>query len=274
METLKKILETRNLLVWFVCETGTITGIQNGKYLTLTRGVLCRSLFSAKFRLLSYSPEVKVLYSYVDIESEQFNSFLYQIFPQSHRFQFFNNENKCLTISDTHIEKFKKHCETIKNIEAEINNPNTSPMKKEILNYSCLLKKMDTILDIAITYHYDSQTHTEFHKFDASLFPFFCDFMTLVEQHNNKEHFLHFYANQLHVSIRTLTNNIQRISHKTPNQWINDILISKIKVDLLINQKSINQLIDEYNFSDSSSFFKYFKKHTGYSPKQFQQTIK
>lgn len=141
METLKKILETRNILVWFVCESGTITGIQNGRYITLTKGELCRSLFSSKFRLLSYTPDVKVLYSYVNIKSEQFNSFLYLIFPQSHRFQFFNNDNKCFTISDTHLEKFRKHCETIKKIEAEISSPNTSPMKKEILNYSSLLKK-------------------------------------------------------------------------------------------------------------------------------------
>jgi AraC-like DNA-binding protein len=79
-----------------------------------------------------------------------------------------------------------------------------------------------------------------------------------------------FYANQMNCSIRHLTENIKKYSGKTPSQWLNNVLISKIKVDLLQNNKSVTQLVSDYNFSDNSVLYSFFKRVTGYSPQQYR----
>ena len=269
MKSLLKLLASKNILVWFVCEKGTITGIQNGVYITLSKGILCRSVHFSLFRVVSYSDDVKVLYSYVDIDSEVFKTFLYQIFPQNHRLRFFDNENKILKLSDDNMEKFKKHAETRELLEHEINAPNVAPEKRKLLEYSCLLKKMDTILDIAIDF---SNTHSagKLPEAESSLFVFFREFMLLIEQYCHQEHYMEFYANQMNCSVRHLTEGIKKFSGKTPSQWLNNVLISKVKVDLLQNNKSVTQLMLDYNFSDSSVLYSFFKRETGYSPQQYR----
>lgn len=134
METLKKLLEFQSNLVWFVCEKGTITGIQNGALVTLTKGMMCRSLPFSLFRILHYSTDAKVTYSSIDTESELFRIFLFLLFPQTHRMQFF--QNIVLRLSDQQIELFKTKVEQITSLEREAANPDTPLALKENLTYS------------------------------------------------------------------------------------------------------------------------------------------
>ena len=269
METLKKLLESQSNLVWFVCEKGTITGIQNGALVTLTKGMMCRSLPFSLFRILHYSTDAKVLYSAIDTESELFRIFLFQLFPKTHRMQFF--QNILLKLSDKQIDFFKKKVEQITSLELEAANPDTPQELKENLIYSSTLKKMDMIMDFIIN-HVRSNEQNYSHKINNAFFKMFVDFIELVELHCCYNHFVDFYAHRLNVSARHLSECIKNFSGKTPSQWINDILISKIKVDLILNQKTICQIVDEYGFSDTSALYKYFKSSTGMSPKQFQLT--
>lgn len=269
METFKKLLESQSNLVWFVCEKGTVTGIQDGALVTLTKGMMCRSLPFSIFRILCYSTDAKVTYSSIDTESELFRIFLFHLFPQTHRMQFF--QNIVLRLSDQQIEFFKKKVEQITSLEREAANPDTPLVLKENLMYSSTLKKMDLIMDFDID-HVRSNGQNYSNKINKSFFKMFVDFIELVEMHCCVNHFVDFYAQQLNVSARRLLECIKNFSGKTPSQWINDILISKIKVDLLLNQKTVCQMVDDYGFSDTSALYKYFRNATGMSPKQFQIT--
>ena len=269
METFKKQLESQSNLVWFVGEKGTVTGIQDGALVTLTKGMMCRSLPFSIFRILRYSTDAKVTYSSIDTESELFRIFLFHLFPQTHRMQFF--QNIVLRLSDQQIELFKKKVEQITSLEREAANPDTPRALKENLMYSSTLKKMDMIMDFVIN-HVRNNGQNYSNKINKSFFKMFVDFIELVEMHCCVNHFVDFYAQQLNVSARRLLECIKNFSGKTPSQWINDILISKIKVDLILNQKTVCQMVDDYGFSDTSALYKYFRNATGMSPKQFQIT--
>ncbi len=267
METFKKVLETKNNLVWFVCERGTITGIQNGVLVTLTKGMMCCSLPFSLFRILHHSADAKVIYSDIDTETELFRIYLFHIFPQTHRMQFF--QNILLKLSDQQIDFFKKKVEQISSLELEAANPDTPHELKENLLYSSTLKKMDLIMDIVIN-HVRSHGQNNAHQINKSFFKMFVDFIELLELQCYNEHFVDFYAKQLNVSVRHLTECIKNFSGKTPSQWINDMLVSKIKAELILNQKPIGQIATDYGFSDISILYRFFKNATGMSPKQFQ----
>lgn len=266
MEKLLQLLTAKNILVWFACEAGTISGIQNGVLVTLSKDMICRSTPFSKFRFISCSDDAKVIYSSVDMESEQFRFFLFYIFPQEHRLQFFNTESTLFTMPEEELRKFKEHAETIREMENEINNPKTSKEKIELLKYGCMLKKMDRVVDYVRAYGY---AHSR-QKVDPSCFEIFHKFIDLVEEHCRKEHHVVFYATQLNISIHHLVDQVKKITGKTPTQWINSVLVSKIEVDLILNNSSISQLVEGYNFSDSAVLYSFFKRETGYSPQQYK----
>jgi AraC-like DNA-binding protein len=68
------------------------------------------------------------------------------------------------------------------------------------------------------------------------------------------------------MSPENLSRILKSFRGKTANKWISDALIVEAKK--MLNNKEINiqQVADELNFGDQSSFGKFFKKHTGYTP--------
>lgn len=97
-------------------------------------------------------------------------------------------------------------------------------------------------------------------------------FLSLVQQHFKKERFLDFYASKLEVSSKHLSRTVKDATGSSAVDWIDRFVILEAKVLLKSTTMSIQQIADELNFNSQSFFGKYFKKHTGRSPKDFRNT--
>lgn len=97
-------------------------------------------------------------------------------------------------------------------------------------------------------------------------------FLSLVQQHFKKERFLEFYASELDVSSKHLSRTVKEATGFSAVDWIDRFVILEAKVLLKSTTMSIQQISDELNFTSQSFFGKYFKKHTGRSPKEFRNT--
>ena len=97
-------------------------------------------------------------------------------------------------------------------------------------------------------------------------------FLSLVQQHFKKERFLDFYATKLEVSTKHLSRTVKDATGSSAVDWIDRFVILEAKVLLKSTTMSIQQISDELNFNSQSFFGKYFKKHTGRSPKDFRNT--
>lgn len=97
-------------------------------------------------------------------------------------------------------------------------------------------------------------------------------FISLVQQHFKKERFLDFYAAKLEVSTKHLSRTVKDITGFTAVDWIDRFIILEAKVLLKSTTMSIQQISNELNFPSQSFFGKYFKKHTGRSPKDFRNS--
>ena len=95
-------------------------------------------------------------------------------------------------------------------------------------------------------------------------------FIGLVQTHYKQERGLEFYAGRLCLTPKHLSKVIKETTHKTANEWIDEHVILEAKALLKSTNMTIQQISEELNFSDQSFFGKYFKRHTGASPKEYK----
>jgi AraC family transcriptional activator of pobA len=95
-------------------------------------------------------------------------------------------------------------------------------------------------------------------------------FQNLVFRHYKEHRSVQFYADSLYVSPKHLTESIKEVTGKTAGEWIDDAVILEAKVLLRNHDISIAQVADDVHFPDQSSFGKYFKKHTTFSPTEYR----
>jgi YesN/AraC family two-component response regulator len=86
-----------------------------------------------------------------------------------------------------------------------------------------------------------------------------------------KERKISFYANQLCITAKHLTAVVMDVSGRSVSDLISSMVILDAKSKLKYSQLTISQIADSLNFPDSSFFGKYFKKHTGLSPKEYRK---
>lgn len=95
-------------------------------------------------------------------------------------------------------------------------------------------------------------------------------FIVMVQQNFRKERFLDFYASKMDVTTKHLSRTIKELTGFSAVEWIDRYVILEAKVLLKSTNLTIQQISDELNFGSQSFFGKYFKKHTGVSPKKFR----
>ncbi|MHC5200766.1 helix-turn-helix domain-containing protein [Myroides sp. LJL119] len=96
------------------------------------------------------------------------------------------------------------------------------------------------------------------------------DFLLLVAKHFKTQKRVDFYADHLYISRKHLTKIITEVFKKTPKQILIETLILEAKILLKNPNNSINDVVSELNFTDNSVFSKFFKLHTGRSPREYK----
>lgn len=75
-----------------------------------------------------------------------------------------------------------------------------------------------------------------------------------------------FYAEQLCITPDYLSRVMRGFSGKSASDWISHAVIVEAKFLLHNSELTVQQIAEIMNFSDQSSFGKFFKRHTGKSP--------
>lgn len=100
----------------------------------------------------------------------------------------------------------------------------------------------------------------------------FTRFIKLVEEHCRTERRVSWYAGQLGITPKYLSETIKAVSRRTPNEWIDNYVILELRVMLKNTTKNIKQITEEMNFPNQSFLGKYFKEHVGMSPSEFRRS--
>jgi AraC-like DNA-binding protein len=95
-------------------------------------------------------------------------------------------------------------------------------------------------------------------------------FLHLVRDHHCSERSIGFYADKMCISPKYLSFLIKDATGRSAADWIDQYVIQEAKNLLRYSGKNVQQVAYELNFSNQSSFGKYFKHITGMTPTQFQ----
>lgn len=98
------------------------------------------------------------------------------------------------------------------------------------------------------------------------------EFATLLIQHGKQEHHVSFYAAKLFITPQYLSLILKEITGKPANKWIDEALMMEAKILLKMPGLTVQQVADELNFSDQSTFGKFFKKNMGVSPLEYRKS--
>ena len=98
----------------------------------------------------------------------------------------------------------------------------------------------------------------------------FNQFMLLVNEHCKSLHTVDAYADQLHISPQYLGRICRMYDVRGPKEIIDDLLILQLKSTIKNTTKTMKEICYEYNFSNLSFMSSYFRRHTGFTPKEFR----
>ena len=97
-------------------------------------------------------------------------------------------------------------------------------------------------------------------------------FISLVNACNKKERNVNFYADKLCLTPRYLNTVVRQASQQTVMDWINQSIILEAKILLKHGNRLVYQISDELNFPNPSFFCKFFKRMTGMTPHEYQNS--
>lgn len=100
----------------------------------------------------------------------------------------------------------------------------------------------------------------------------FTQFIKLVEENCRTERRVSWYAKQLCITPKYLSETVKQVSKRTPNEWIDNYVTSEIRVLLKNTTKSIKEITKELNFPNQSFLGKYFKENVGMSPSKYRKS--
>lgn len=96
-------------------------------------------------------------------------------------------------------------------------------------------------------------------------------FLTLLPKSFKENREVNFYAEQLNVNAKYLTQVLSKKTGKSARDFITEMVVMEAKILLDHPKNTIRDIAEQLNFSDQFHFSHFFKKYTGLSPLQYRQ---
>ena len=125
------------------------------------------------------------------------------------------------------------------------------------------------VMDIRLKKQKDSENKSKNSRKEAVV----NQFIKLILDNCKEQHEVSFYAQKLAMTPGSLSRIMTNASGKAPMKWISEALIAEAKILLRNVDMTIQQIADELHFGDQSSFGKFFKKHSGFTPIEYRSHI-
>ena len=102
----------------------------------------------------------------------------------------------------------------------------------------------------------------------------FNSFMQMLEKDFRKTRDVGWYSSRLSITPKYLNIITRSITGHSVKTLIDHYVILKLKQDLSGTDKPLKQIAWDYNFSDASFFTRYFRQHTGTTPRAWRMSAR
>ena len=140
-----------------------------------------------------------------------------------------------------------------------------NPLREEMLKnlYALFLMDLSSVLS-------QRTQHGHFGKRAENLF---MDFIHLLPQHYVREHGIEFYADTLNVTPTYLSRVVRQVSGRTVVEYINRLLLMEAIWLLESTSLSIDEIAERINYSDSTTFGRFFFRMKGVTPREYRKSL-
>ena len=146
-----------------------------------------------------------------------------------------------------------------------------SDNEKRLLLQMKNLITQETLLEILNIYFRDRIVEPEPIGKDETLI---YNFLYSINRNYKRSRSVKFYADEANLSTGRFTAIVKQTTGMPPSDWLTTITIINAKIMLEKTNKRIKEIAEELNFPEQFTFRKYFKHHTGISPKQYRATCR
>ena len=101
----------------------------------------------------------------------------------------------------------------------------------------------------------------------------FVNFVQLVEQNFRTQRQVQWYAKEMDITPKYLSEVISTVSRRTPNEWIDKFVTTEMRNLLRHTNKKMSEIAEELHFPSQSFFGKYFKENVGMTPSDYRNSI-
>lgn len=98
-------------------------------------------------------------------------------------------------------------------------------------------------------------------------------YLSLVELHCREQHTVEWYASQMNIAPKYLSNVVKQTLGASPNKYIDEALTRQAKSLLTSTSLTVQQIAYRLGFQNQSHFGTFFKRQTGLSPRVFKETL-
>lgn len=172
----------------------------------------------------------------------------------------FSRQHPVMRLEQKEIETFKEYFQVIKQKICDQGNH----FRKDLIK-TLLLAMFYDLSNIIYRVQYNDKPQT---RADA----IFTHFIKLVEKNYRQERRVGWYAAQLNITPKHLSETVKNASRRTPNEWIDDYVTLELRVLLKNSTKTIKEIAQELNFPNQSFLGKFFKEHVGISPSKYRKS--
>ena len=172
----------------------------------------------------------------------------------------FSRQHPVMSLEQKEIETFKEYFQVIKQKICDQGNH----FRKDLIK-TLLLAMFYDLSNIIYRVQYNDKPQS---RADA----IFTHFIKLVEKNYRQERRVGWYAAQLNITPKHLSETVKNASRRTPNEWIDDYVTLELRVLLKNSTKTIKEIAQELNFPNQSFLGKFFKEHVGVSPSKYRKS--
>ena len=172
----------------------------------------------------------------------------------------FSRNHPVVSLNEDEVETFKEYFFFLKKKVAENNNH----FKRDLVRTMVLAMFYDLSNVIYRVQQVENKRQT---RADA----IFTQFIRLVEDNYKRERRVSWYAEQMCITPKYLSETVKTVSKHTPNEWIDKYVTLEARVLLKTSTMTIKEISDELQFANQSFLGKFFKEHVGMSPSAYRK---
>lgn len=257
---------TKNTMTVLFCIQGAIDVEVNHHMIHVGANDLYVRLPSLEVEFGTYTNSRDFLFYQLTIHESLFEQMMLHHFHSEPRWwekQEFLRNNPVIHLSESGVRLCYSYFEILSiqlnamqsNYRREIEQSICIAASMEILNY------LDQVMIISSEGEHLSITQSDY---------IFHEFMRLMQLNSNQRE-VQWFAAQLNITPKYLSEVSKARSGKSASEWIAFITISEIKKQLRHTTLPVNEIARKMQFPNASFFCQYTKKHTGLTPNQIRK---